>query len=151
MENNGLIWRSSSFSNLNVFELYELLRLRSEIFIVEQKCLYQDLDGKDRKADHLFAVDGEHIVAACRIFGPDMVYDEASIGRVVVSEASRGKSLGHALMERALAEVEEKHGPVPVKISAQAHLQGFYNRHGFVTVSEEYLEDGLPHVAMRKG
>lgn len=130
-------------------ELYALLKLRVDVFVVEQNCPYPELDGKDDLALHLMLKRGEDIIAAARIFGPH--HDKpAKIGRVVVSPAHRGERLGEALMQEALKACTERFPGTPVFLSAQAHLQRFYGSFGFKPVSDEYLEDGIPHVDMLK-
>lgn len=130
-------------------ELYALLKLRVDVFVVEQNCPYPELDGKDDQALHLMLKRGEEIIAAARIFPP---HDEkpAKIGRVVVSPDHRGERLGDALMREALNACAERFPGVPVFLSAQSHLQKFYGSFGFKPVSDEYLEDGIPHVDMLK-
>lgn len=130
-------------------ELYALLKLRVDVFVVEQNCPYPELDGKDDQALHLMLKCGSEIIAAARIFGP---HDDtpAKIGRVVVSPDHRGERLGGALMREALKACAERFPEAPVFLSAQAHLQRFYDSFGFKPVSEEYLEDGIPHVDMVK-
>ncbi|MET3612463.1 ElaA protein [Rhizobium aquaticum] len=130
-------------------ELYALLKLRVDVFVVEQNCAYPELDGKDDQALHLTLKRGEDIIAAARIFPP---HDgkPAKIGRVAVSPAHRGERLGGALMEEALNACASRFPGAPVFLSAQSHLQRFYGSFGFKPVSKEYLEDGIPHVDMLK-
>ena len=130
-------------------ELYALLKLRVDVFVVEQNCPYPELDGKDDQALHLMLKRGSEIIAAARIFPP---HDgkPAKIGRVVVSPAHRGERLGGALMREALYACTERFSDAPVFLSAQSHLQRFYGSFGFKPVSDEYLEDGIPHVDMVK-
>jgi ElaA protein len=139
---------SKPFSKLSVDELYAILRLRSEIFVVEQNCVYQDVDTKDQKALHIIGSENGNIVAYARIFEKQIYFDEASIGRVVVAKEYRKLKLGHELMDYAICSLIEKFGPQKIKISAQAHLEKFYNSHGFIAVGETYLEDDIPHTAM---
>ncbi len=130
-------------------ELYALLKLRVDVFVVEQNCPYPELDGKDDRALHLMLKRGGEIIAAARIFPPhDGV--PAKIGRVVVSPAHRGERLGQALMREALKACAKRFADAPVFLSAQSHLQRFYASFGFKPVSDEYLEDGIPHVDMLK-
>jgi ElaA protein len=130
-------------------ELYALLKLRVDVFVVEQNCPYPELDGKDDRALHLMLKRGDEIIAAARIFPP---HDEvpAKIGRVVVSPAHRGERLGEALMREALKACADRFPDAPVFLSAQSHLQKFYDSFGFKPVSDEYLEDGIPHLDMLK-
>lgn len=128
-------------------ELYALLKLRVDIFVVEQNCPYPELDGTDADALHLMLKQGDDIIAAARIFPP---HDDnpAKIGRVVVSPVHRGKRLGEALMRDALEACKDRFPGAPVFLSAQSHLTNFYASFGFRPVSEQYLEDGIPHVDM---
>ena len=130
-------------------ELYALLKLRVDVFVVEQNCPYPELDGKDDQALHLMLKSGEEIIAAARIF-PTHDEKPAKIGRVVVSPDHRGERLGDALMREALNACAERFPGAPVFLSAQSHLQKFYGSFGFKPVSDEYLEDGIPHVDMLK-
>jgi ElaA protein len=128
-------------------ELYALMKLRIDVFVVEQNCAYGELDGKDDQALHLMLKNDGAIIAAARIFAPQ---DEkpVKIGRVVVSPAHRGRRLGDALMREALKACMEQFPGAPVFLSAQSHLQGFYGSFGFKPVSAEYVEDGIRHVDM---
>lgn len=149
MSNSAINWEVKSFEGLTNKELYNILRLRAEVFIVEQNCPYQDMDGKDIFSFHLMGTDERnHLVAYARLLPADVSYKEVSIGRVVSSPAARGTGAGIELMQTALQIIEEKHGKVPVRIGAQLYLKKFYERFGFVQVSEMYLEDGIEHVEM---
>lgn len=149
MSNSSINWEVKSFEGLTNKELYNILRLRAEVFIVEQNCPYQDMDGKDIFSFHLMGTDERnHLVAYARLLPADISYKEVSIGRVVSSPAARGSGAGIQLMQTALQIIEEKHGKVPVRIGAQLYLKKFYERFGFVQVSEMYLEDGIEHVEM---
>ena len=130
------------FSELSKLELYEMLKLRNEVFVVEQKCYYQDCDGHDLDAHHLLCYDDE-LVGYLRILKPGVTYDEASIGRVVVKETHRSHKVGKKIMVAAIEYLEP-----PIRISAQEYLLSFYKSLGFVQVSEMYLEDDIPHVEM---
>ena len=143
-------WTIKNFDTLSVPELYQIMRLRSEIFVVEQNCVYQDLDGKDQKALHLFGIIDETIVAYCRLFKAGDYFDFASIGRVVVAENYRDKKFGHDLMNQAIAAIEKYLGEQNITISAQLYLKKFYESHGFIPTSEMYLEDDIPHIQMQK-
>ena len=138
------------FNDLNLSELYKILNLRNEVFVVEQNCPYLDTDGKDQVAHHVMIWDDEVLAAYARIFAPGIKYTESSIGRVVVNLAHRELKLGHLLMEHAVKAVEDLYKTGNITISAQAHLQRFYNKHGFKTISEEYMEDDIPHVEMTR-
>lgn len=136
------------FSELTTLELYQILRLRSEIFVVEQNCVYNDLDGHDVEAVHLFARKKNEIVAYSRLLKPGSRFPDFSIGRVVVKESERGTGLGVQMMEAAKSYLREKWKADKIKISAQKYLRKFYEDLGFSVITEEYLEDGIPHVGM---
>lgn len=146
----NLQWEIKRFEALSLSELYKLLQLRSEVFVVEQNCVYQDIDGKDEKALHLIGEENGEIVAYARLFKPKDYFDEASIGRVVVRETSRSKKLGHILMREAIQVIETHFDVTEITISAQLYLKHFYESHGFVQISDTYLEDDIPHIRMKK-
>ena len=147
-----LNWQLKKFEELTVNELYAIMRLRAEVFVVEQNCPYQDADGKDLKAWHLMGSDAEgELVAFSRLLPTGVSYEEVSIGRVVSSPKVRGTGAGKELMTQSLAEIEKLFGNVPVRIGAQLYLKTFYESFGFVLQGEEYLEDGIPHVEMLRG
>ncbi|WP_413999776.1 GNAT family N-acetyltransferase [Flavobacterium sp. W1B] len=146
----GLEWKIKPFEALSVHELYDLLKLRSEIFVVEQNCVYLDLDGKDKVALHLFGEFEGKIVAHARLFKAGISFDNASIGRVVVDENYRDRKWGHDLMREAIAAVAHHFGENNITIGAQLYLKKFYESHGFVQTSEMYLEDDIPHIEMKK-
>lgn len=140
-----------SFNNLSLSDLYSILQLRETIFILEQTCLYQDIDGKDPLAYHMLIKDNNQVVAYARYFPKSVYYSEyASIGRVLVHPDYRKKRLGHLLLERLLQEVEVLYGDIPIQISAQTYLVKFYQKYGFNKISAEYLEDNIPHIRMLK-
>lgn len=141
-------WRLSAFDALTVHELYALLQLRGEVFVLEQACLFQDLDGSDSQALHLRGHAGNHLVAYARCFGPGVKFAQASIGRVVTRGAARGSGLGHVLIERAVAAIGDHWGCQPIRIGAQARLKEFYQSHGFVDAGVPYVEDGIDHLEM---
>ena len=147
----NLEWKIKRFDALSSQELYNLLQLRSEVFVVEQNCVYQDIDGKDEKAIHLIGEDNGKIVAYARIFKPNDYFEQASIGRIVVKESYRDKKLGHLLMREAIRVIETHFEETKITISAQLYLKKFYESHGFVQTSEMYLEDDIPHIEMKKG
>lgn len=131
--------------------LYRLLKLRSEIFVVEQDCVFLDIDGLDQQAEHLCAEAGDGELHAClRVLPPAGERTEAAIGRVVVRRDRRGAGLGHRLTAEAISRCEVRFPGTAQRVSAQEHLQAFYGRHGFVTISERYLDDGIWHVDMRR-
>jgi ElaA protein len=143
-------WKIKSFETLSVNELYDNLRLRSEIFVVEQNCVYLDLDGKDKQALHLFGEFEGKIVAYSRLFKPGISFENASIGRVVVDVNYRERKWGHELMREAIAQIQLHFGESKITIGAQLYLKKFYESHGFVQTSEMYLEDDIPHIEMKR-
>jgi ElaA protein len=143
-------WKIKSFDTLSVHELYDLLRLRSEIFVVEQNCVYLDLDGKDKLALHLFGKFEGKIVAHARLFKPGINFTNASIGRVVVDANYRDKNWGHELMREAISGISEHFGVSQITIGAQLYLKKFYESHGFVQRSDIYLEDEIQHIKMTR-
>ena len=138
------------FNQLSLEELYYLLQLRSEVFVVEQDCVYQDVDGKDQKALHVIGKKDNIIIAYTRIFKAGDYFKEASIGRVVVSEKARHLKYGHQLMVASIKVIENSFHTKEIKLSAQKYLEKFYTNLGFKTIGEPYLEDGIPHIAMVK-
>ncbi len=145
---DGITWRSCAFDALTPAELYGVLALRSEVFVVEQACLFQDMDGADTAAWHVLGVLNGSLVAYARCCGAGLKFPEASIGRVVTHSSVRGSGAGHVLMQRAIAFVEQTWGPQPIRIGAQSRLESFYTRHGFVKSGAPYIEDGIPHIEM---
>tara|TARA_B100000282_G_scaffold286222_1_gene252520 strand:+ start:415 stop:846 length:432 start_codon:yes stop_codon:yes gene_type:complete len=139
-----MIWEVKEWSELSIKEVESIFSLRSEVFVVEQDCVYQDIDGKDQKAKHVLGKKDNEIVAYARIFRPGDYFKEASFGRTVVRKSERGKGVGDELVVSCLKNITEKN----IKISAQSYLKGFYGKHGFVAKGKEYLEDGIPHTAM---
>lgn len=138
------------FNELTTPELYEVLQLRSEVFVVEQDCVYQDLDGKDEKALHCLGYKNNKLVAYTRFFKPGDYFDESSIGRVVVLKSERQHKYGYDIMKGSVKAIKTFFNETTIKLSAQVYLKSFYNNLGFNEVGEEYLEDGIPHVAMIK-
>jgi ElaA protein len=145
-------WICKHHSDLGKEQLYALLKLRSDVFVVEQKCAYPDLDGQDLEGDtyHLMGWEDDQLMAYLRLLDPEAQGGDVVIGRVITAPAGRGKGLGHAMMEQALKQAGKHWPQVPIYLSAQAHLQGYYGRYGFVVAGEEYLEDGIPHIGMRR-
>lgn len=139
-----------TFDELNKNELYELLWLRSEIFVVEQNCAYQDLDYKDQKALHLLGKKENRLVAYTRVFDAKDYFEQASIGRVLVSEPYRKFGYGHHILEASIEAIYSRFKTREILLSAQEHLLQFYNSHGFKEFGEVYLEDGIPHMKMIK-
>jgi ElaA protein len=138
-----------SFEALNVLELYAIMQLRSEVFVVEQNCVYQDADGKDPKAFHLMGWNGNHLVAYTRLLPAGVSFAEVSIGRVVTSPAFRKFGFGKLLMQESIRQCYLLFGRQSIRIGAQLYLQAFYESFGFVVCSEMYLEDDIPHVEMQ--
>ncbi|UST79395.1 GNAT family N-acetyltransferase [Pseudomonas siliginis] len=145
-------WICKHHRDLGKEQLYASLKLRSDVFVVEQKCAYPDLDGQDLEGDthHLMGWEDDQLMAYLRLLDPESQGGDVVIGRVVTAPAGRGKGLGHAMMEQALRQAEKHWPQVPIYLSAQAHLQGYYGKYGFVVVGEEYLEDDIPHIGMRR-
>ncbi|MCH4900014.1 GNAT family N-acetyltransferase [Pseudomonas sp. GW456-12-10-14-LB2] len=145
-------WVCKHHSDLGLEQLYAILKLRSEVFVVEQRCAYLDPDGQDLDGDtcHLMGWDDDQLVAYLRLLDPESQGGDVVIGRVLTSPAGRGKGLGHEMMEQALKQAQKRWPEVPIYLSAQAHLQGYYGRYGFVVAGEEYLEDDIPHIGMRR-
>ena len=140
---------SKNFQALTTEELYKILALRADVFVVEQNCPYQDVDGNDLHSIHVLGYIKNQLVAYARVLGQGISYKEyASIGRIVTSSTIRGKKFGHDLVDVAI-EVCKKNFPGQlIKISAQGHLEKFYNKHGFKATGEAYLEDDIPHIGM---
>jgi len=150
---NNIDWQVKHFTDLSLDELYDALKLRIDIFVVEQTCYYPDLDDLDRHQQtlHLFSYDNGAISSYLRILAKGQSYNEhISIGRVIIAPKYRGTGLGHKLMEKALGACQQYFPSQSIKISAQEHLENFYNQHGFKRVSDMYLEDDIPHIAMLK-
>ena len=145
-----LQFKTKKFSELTTEELYLILQLRSEVFVVEQNCVYQDIDNKDQNALHVIGFKNNKIVAYTRIFKPGDYFSIASIGRVVVSKQERQFRYGYQIMEASIAAITTILKESKIKVSAQSYLKKFYNSLGFNQVGEEYLEDGIPHIAMIK-
>ncbi len=137
-----------TFSELSTEELYSMLRLRSEVFVLEQDCVYQDIDGKDQRAIHVLGMEDDLLVAYARCFKPGDYFEESAIGRVLVRENYRKMGYGHKITAAAIRGIQKEFGTDRIKISAQTYLVIFYESHGFKTVGDRYLEDGIPHVSM---
>ena len=138
------------FEDLSVKELYAILSLRSEVFVVEQNCVYQDVDKLDQKALHIFGIKNGHLIAYARIFKPGDYFDQASIGRVVVKKEERKHEYGHDLIAYTIDFIHTSLDESIIKLSAQTYLRKFYESHGFKKIGKDYLEDGIPHIAMLK-
>ena len=144
-------WKIKRFEELTTTELYEILRVRAEVFVVEQTCIYQDLDEKDKKAYHFYCEENGKVKAYLRILDKEVSYPEISIGRVLTTEKNRRKGLAREMMEKAVDFICKDLGEKQIRISGQLYLQAFYESLGFQTVSEMYLEDDIPHVEMLYG
>ena len=141
-------WKIKRFEELTTTELYEILRVRAEVFVVEQTCVYQDLDLKDKKAYHLFCENNGEIVAYLRILDKGVSYPEISIGRVLTRETNRSTGLAREMMQKAISFVEEELSEMQIRISAQLYLKRFYESLGFSVTSDIYLEDDIEHIEM---
>ncbi|EIT66454.1 GNAT family N-acetyltransferase [Lactococcus garvieae] len=142
-------WKIKNFEELTRSELYKILHVRSEVFVVEQACAYQDIDGKDQKSLHLWLEDEEGAIQSyCRILPAGLSYPEASIGRVLVKESQRGKGTARKMMQQALEFLAQAWREPLVRIEAQYYLRAFYASFGFKEDSEPFLEDGIKHVEM---
>ena len=146
-----ITWQCKTFLELTNLELYKILQLRNEVFVVEQNCPYQDCDDKDISAHHLCAWQDEKLVAYTRLLPEGISYPRAaSIGRVITSPSIRGQELGKQLMTKSIHQIYHLFGKIPIIIGAQLYLRKFYESFGFVQIDEGYLEDGIPHIHMEK-
>lgn len=143
-----LNWVYKSFDELTTNELYAILQLRSEVFVVEQNCVYQDIDGKDKKSFHLMAWHNHDLVAYTRLVQPGVSFKEASIGRVITAPFYRGLGIGITLIEKSISQILATYTTNNIRIGAQLYLKKFYEGFGFVAQGEEFLEDGIPHIEM---
>lgn len=143
-------WQCKAFNELSLQQLYALLALRAEVFVVEQDCPYQDIDGKDQECLHVLGTNADGVLLAyARIVPAGLSYSNVALGRIVTSPKVRRTGAGKQLMEYCLGQIELLHGKVPVEMSAQCYLNDFYRSFGFKPEGEEYLEDGIPHIHMR--
>ena len=143
-----ITWTVKKFDELSVQELYAILRLRSEVFVVEQNCVFLDMDNKDQSSYHLMGWENNVLVAYTRLIPPGVIYELGSIGRVITAQAARGNGSGKLLMEKSIEEAQRLFGNVPIKIGAQLYLKEFYNSFGFKQSSDIYDEDGIDHIEM---
>ncbi len=143
-------WILKKFDTLTTAELYAILQLRSEVFIVEQNCVYLDPDGKDPEAWHLIGMEEGKPIAYTRILAPGIVYPDPAIGRVVTSTSKRGSGLGRELMQRSIEHCEKLFGKKSITLGAQVYLKKFYESLGFTVIGDEYLDDGIPHIKMTR-
>jgi ElaA protein len=141
-------FRHKAFDALTPFELYEIIHLRNEVFVVEQNCVFQDADHKDQAAVHLMAWKNDQLAGYTRLLAPGIAYKEMSIGRVVTSPKYRRNGTGRILMQESIRQCHERFGEGPIRIGAQLYLKNFYESFGFVQDGEGYLEDGIPHIYM---
>lgn len=141
-------WICKKFNDLTLLELYAILQLRNEVFVVEQNCPYNDCDNKDLKAWHLMGMENEKLLAYSRLIPPGISYRESSIGRLVNSPSARGKGLGKELMIESIQRIKLLFHTESIRIGAQLYLLDFYNGLGFIRASEIYLEDNIPHIEM---
>ncbi|WP_346983696.1 GNAT family N-acetyltransferase [Chryseobacterium sp. POE27] len=145
---NNILWKIKTFDEFTVPELYNVLKARIDVFVVEQNCPYPDLDDYDQKAVHIWAEQNGEVLANCRIFDKGIKYPEASIGRVLTTEKARGKRLGKQLIQYALDTIEARFHTSEIRISAQDYLLNFYGEFGFEDTGKKYLEDDIPHTEM---
>ncbi len=147
-----LTWQCLSFSSLTTIQLYELLKLRVDVFVVEQNCPYPELDDKDHAEGvlHLLGYNNEELVACARLLPSGVSYPSLSIGRVATKESHRGGGLGHQLLTEAIKQCQQRWPLQSIEIGAQEHLSNFYAQYGFLRTSEMYLEDGIPHIDMKR-
>ena len=143
-------WKYKNFAQLTPHELYDCLQLRSEVFVLEQNCVFLDTDNVDKDCFHLFGYNRNKLIAYARIIPPGIGYEEPSIGRVVTSPSARKNGIGKQLMQQAMAAVIELYGDVSIKIGAQFYLKNFYESFGFYQISNVYLEDNIEHICMLK-
>ncbi len=141
-------FHTKEFNQLTTNELYEILRLRAEVFVVEQNCVYQDIDNKDQKALHILGIKNDKIVAYARVFKANDYFEYASIGRIVIHPKERNNKYGYQLVEVAIKAINVHFKAFTIAISAQEHLEKFYNNLGFKRNGKSYLEDGIPHIYM---
>lgn len=144
----NITWSCKAFNSLTPAELYSILQLRNEVFVVEQNCVYQDCDDKDLQSHHFMGWQQEKLVAYTRLLPAAVAYKEISIGRVVTSPSVRGTKTGKALMEKSIEKIQELFGRSPIHIGAQLYLKSFYESLGFIPCSDVYLEDGIKHIKM---
>lgn len=143
-------WELKKFCELDTHCLYKILKLRVEVFVVEQNCPYPELDDYDQQALHLYLKENNEIHAYCRILPAGLKYEDCSIERVIVKEEARGKGFARELMQKAIEIIETSWSVPCIKLCAQSHLQSFYQSVGFQTISDEFDEDGIPHVYMMR-
>jgi ElaA protein len=143
-----ITWTVKKFDELSLQELYAILQLRSEVFVVEQNCVFQDMDNKDQSSYHLMGWENNILLAYTRLIPPGITYPFSSIGRVVTASSARGSGIGKLLMEKSIQELEQLFGRQPVKIGAQLYLREFYHSFGLKQAGDIYIEDGIDHIEM---
>lgn len=143
-----IIWSIIHYNDLSVDQLFDLLALRTAVFVVEQDCPYQEVDEKDKSSYHVLAYTNKELIAVARIIPEGISYEEVSFGRVALKQNWRGKKIAHILTQKMIAYISTHFNNGAIRISAQCYLQGFYEKHGFKISSDEYLEDGIPHIEM---
>ena len=143
-----IFWQTKTFQQLSTTELYQILNLRSAVFVVEQNCVFQDIDYKDQKALHCLGVVDNQIVAYSRLFNKGDYFQHASIGRVVIDPKYRNQKWGNDLMQYAISEIYKNFNTHKITISAQLYLKHFYQNNGFIQTSDVYLEDDIEHIEM---
>lgn len=144
-----LNWQFKHYNDLSINEFHDIIALRVKVFVVEQNCPYQEVDGKDKNSYHLICRnEKEEIVGTLRILPKSLVYEDIGLGRIVLDKSERGQQKGHQMMKEALAFCKAKFSDAPIYLSGQKHLEKFYNKHNFISTGKEYLEDNIPHVEM---
>lgn len=145
----ALNWKIKHYNDLSLNEFHDIIALRIKVFIIEQNCPYQELDGKDKKSYHLICRDNEgELVGTLRILPQGVAFKEVGLGRIVLDEPVRGVNNGHQMVEEAMKFCKAEFGEVPIYMSGQKHLESFYQKHGFESTGKEYMEDNIPHVEM---
>ena len=145
---NNILWKIKTFQELTTAELYDIIKARIEVFVIEQNCPYADCDDTDQIALHLWAEQNGDVVCYCRIFPENIKYAETSIGRVLTTKKGRGRNLGRQMMKYAVETIENRFQTPKIRISAQDYLVPFYQEFGFIATDKKYLEDDLPHTEM---
>jgi ElaA protein len=143
-----ITWKTYAFDDLSNQQLYKMLRLRQEVFVVEQNCVYLDLDGLDQQSVHILCWQGETLLAGLRCLPPELSYTQSSLGRIVTAPAARGDNIGRELVERGIAYNLQVWPENDIRIGAQAYLERFYTSLGFITDGDPYIEDGIEHIHM---
>lgn len=145
---SDLVWSAVPFQELSAQDVHDLLRLRQDVFVVEQNCVFHEIDGRDPLAWHVLGRRDGRLLACARVFEPGILGPEASIGRVVTAPSARGTGLGHELFRESLRLVERVAPGAPIRLAAQQHLERFYGGYGFVGIGDKYIEDGIYHLDM---